>query len=89
MVRDALRVLWKQPGFTAIAVRAVGANTTVLSTVDALRLRPFSYMQPERVFLVWERNPQSGIEHRSIAPASYCPARCAARVAPMIALRDE
>jgi putative ABC transport system permease protein len=81
--RYALRVLWKQPGFTAVAVLAValgvGANTTMFSTVDALLLRPFSFRQPERVLLVWEQNPQIGMEHGSIAPANFHDMRARAR----------
>jgi putative ABC transport system permease protein len=73
--RYAVRVLWKQPGFTALAVIAValgvGANTTMFSTVDALLLRPFSFTAPERVFLVWEQNPQIGMERGSVAPANF------------------
>ncbi|MDT7603652.1 MAG: hypothetical protein QOF61_1649 [Acidobacteriota bacterium] len=82
-VRYALRVLWKQPGFTAVAVIAialgVGANTTMFSTVDALLLRPFSFTAPERVFLVWEQNPQSGIERGSFAPANFYDIRARTR----------
>jgi putative ABC transport system permease protein len=74
-VRYALRMLWKQPGFTAVAVLAialgVGANTTMFSTIDVLLLRPFSFREPERVFLVWERNQQSGFDRRSVAPANF------------------
>lgn len=82
-VRYALRVLWKQPGFTAVAVLAialgVGANTTMFSTVDALLLRPFSFRAPERVLLVWEQNPQIGMERGSIAPANFYDLRDRAR----------
>ena len=74
-VRYALRMLWKQPGFTAVAVVAialgVGANTTMFSTNDALLLRPFAFAEPERVFLVWERNQQSGFTRGSVAPANF------------------
>ncbi|HLL75957.1 MAG TPA: ABC transporter permease [Pyrinomonadaceae bacterium] len=74
-VRYALRMLWKQPGFTAVAVLAIalgiGANTTIFSTVDVLLLRPFAFHEPERVLLVWERNPQSGFSRGSVAPANF------------------
>ena len=74
-VRYALRMLWKQPGFTAVAVLAValgiGANTTIFSGVDALLLRPFSFPEPERVYFVWEQNPQSGSVRGSVAPANF------------------
>src|SRR3712207_2291886 len=68
-------MLWKQPRFTAVAVAAialgVGANTTMFSTNDALLLRPFAFREPERVFLVWERNQQSRFTRGSVAPANF------------------
>ncbi|MFL6231341.1 MAG: ABC transporter permease [Pyrinomonadaceae bacterium] len=74
-VRYAVRVLWKQPAFTAVAVLAValgvGANTTMFSTVDALLLRPFSFRAPERVLMIWEQNLQIGMERGSVAPANF------------------
>ncbi|MDQ3907589.1 MAG: ABC transporter permease [Acidobacteriota bacterium] len=74
-LRYAVRVLLKQPGFTATAVLAValgvGANTTIFSAVDALLLRPFSFPQPERVFVVWERNTQSGFARGAVSPANF------------------
>ena len=55
----AARVLWKNPGFTAVAVLAValggGANTTIFSVGNALLLRPFAYETAARVGKVWER----------------------------------
>jgi putative ABC transport system permease protein len=74
-VRYALRVLWKQPGFTAVALLAValsiGANTTIFSAVDVLLLRPFAFEKPEEVYFVWERNPQSGLRRGSVSPANF------------------
>jgi putative ABC transport system permease protein len=82
-VRYALRVLGKQPGFTAAAILAValgvGANTTIFSTVDALLLRPFSFNAPDRVLMVWEQKPQIGMERGSVAPANFYDLRDHAR----------
>ncbi|HEX8187722.1 MAG TPA: ABC transporter permease, partial [Pyrinomonadaceae bacterium] len=71
----AARMLWKNPGFTAVAVLAValgvGANTTIFSVVNALLLRPFAYETTQRVVMVWERGVDQANNRNSVAPANY------------------
>jgi putative ABC transport system permease protein len=71
----AARMLWKNPGFTAVAVLAValgvGANTTIFSCVNALLLRPFSYETTDRAVMVWERGVGETNNRNSVAPANY------------------
>src|ERR1044072_1492171 len=71
----AARMLWKNPGFTAVAVLAValgvGANTTIFSVVNALLLRPFAYETTQRVVMVWERGIDQTNNRNSVAPANY------------------
>src|SRR5215216_6162868 len=53
-IRYAVRVLWKSPVFTLVALvtlmLAIGANVVVFGVVNALLLRPLDVSEPENLY---------------------------------------
>src|SRR5256885_10256065 len=74
-IKVALRGLLKSPGFTIIAIAtlalAIGANSAVLSLVNALLIRPLPYRAPSDLVLLWERFPAQGLERIPVSAPEY------------------
>ena len=64
-VRHGLRLLRKNPGFTAVAILTlalgVGANTAIFSIVDAVLLRSLPYRDPDRLVRIFFNEPGVGL----------------------------
>jgi putative ABC transport system permease protein len=65
-IRYAVRSLFKQPAFTAIAVitlaLGIGANTTIFSVINALILSPPHLSDPDRLMAIWTTPREKQIE---------------------------
>jgi len=63
-IRYGVRMLGKNPGFTATAVLTlalgVGATTAIFSVVYGVLLRPLPYRHSEQIVRLWEQNDKGG-----------------------------
>src|SRR5689334_819204 len=86
------RLLWKAPGFTAVALIALalgmGATTAIFSVVDAVLLKPLPFRDPSNVLVIWEQNPAQNRFKLFVAPGNFVEWQKQSRTLDMAALSD-
>ena len=70
-----VRMLFKNAGFTAVAVLSlaigIGANSAIFSVTNALLLRPLPYRDADRLAILWNRSPGLNIDQDWFSPGQY------------------
>jgi putative ABC transport system permease protein len=74
-LRYGVRMLFKNPGFTFVAVLTlalgIGANTAIFSLVKAVLLRPLPYHDPDRLAMLWTDDPKRNIHEEGTSYPNF------------------
>ena len=72
-LRYGVRILWKNPGFTIVAVLTlalgIGANTAIFTVVNAVLLRPLPYPKADELVSIY--NTQGSESRWPFSPEAY------------------
>ena len=83
-LRHGVRLFWKSPGVTLVALLALalgmGAATAIFSVADAVLLKPLGFREPERLLVVWEKNPAQNKFRMFAAAGNFLEWRSQSRV---------
>ncbi len=91
-IRYALRVLAKQPGFTAIVVLTlalgIGANTAIFSVVNAVILEPLPFPDSKQLVALHGTDAHLGDMHRPLSYPDFADFRAQNRTLESVAAYD-
>jgi putative ABC transport system permease protein len=69
-LRYALRMLWKTPAFSVIAIATlalgIGANTAIFSVIESALLRPLPFPKADRLVRVYETFDENGARSNTL-----------------------
>ncbi len=72
--RLSIRNLLRAPGFTLLVILTlgvgVGATTSMFSAVNEVLLRPLSFVEPDKLVMLWDNNRERGWEQVEVSPAN-------------------
>ena len=91
-IRYALRVLAKQPGFTAVVVLTlalgIGANTAIFSVVNAVILEPLPFSDSKQLVELHGTDAHLGDMHRALSYPDFADFRAQNRTLESVAAYD-
>ena len=71
-LKYALRMLKKNPAFTAVAILTltvgIGANSAIFSVVNSVLLRPLPYREPDQLVRVYSEFPTMQLQKFWLSP---------------------
>jgi len=74
-LRFGIRMLIKDPGFTAVVIvtlaLGIGVNTTVFTLVNAVLFKGLPFEEPDRIMFVASNNPSKGRDRMGVSYPDY------------------